>query len=154
MAKVCPECWGDLSRKDKRGNPIPAVPKNSLVRVDTGKVPAHLPPLTAIEAKLLAPYRYSRDLYLMKPKGPQDRPNEAYQRAWTGHVLAYPQAAGHHLSAAFPADPEEAAATLNIMFLSPGKSPDEIKAMAARSPALQVGVWCASDQQRNSHALP
>jgi hypothetical protein len=145
MAKVCPECWGDLSRKDKRGNPTPAVPKNSLVRVDTGKVPAHLPPLTAIEAKLLAPYRYSRDLYLMKPKGPQDRPNEAYQRAWTGHVLAYPQAAGHHLKAAFPADPEEAAATLNIMFLSPGKSPDEIKAMAARSPALQVGVWCASD---------
>lgn len=141
MAKVCPDCWCELTRNNK-GQPAPAVLKNSLVCVDTGKVPTHLLPLTAVEAKLLAPYRYSRDMFLMKPKGRQNRPNEAYQRAWTGHVLAYPQAAGHRLGAAFPANPEEAAAAINIMFLHPAREEADIAAMASRSPALQVGGHC------------
>jgi hypothetical protein len=114
------------------------VPKNSLVRVDTGKVPDDLPPLTALEAKLLAPYRYSRDMYLMKPKGRQDRPNDAYQRAWTRHVFVYPQATGHHLSAVFPANFEDAAACINVIFLTAESEEADIAAMAARSPALQV----------------
>jgi hypothetical protein len=137
MAKVCPDCWRDLSRQCNH-HPAPVVPKNSLVRVDAGKVPAHLPPLTALEAKLLAPYRYSKDMYLMKPKGRQDRPNDAYQGGWTSHVFVYPQAAGHHLSAVFPANFEDAAASINVIFLRAETSEADIPTMAGRSPALKV----------------
>lgn len=141
MAKVCPECWRDLSHRNG-SVAAPKVPKNSLVRVDTGKVPAHLQLLTAIEAKLVAPYRYSRDLYLMKPEGRQDRPNAAYQKCWTGHVLAYPQACGQQLSAVFPADPAEAAASINVVFLSGPTDGSDIPTMANSSPALKVcAVW-------------
>lgn len=141
MAKVCPECWHDLSRKGKHGQATPVVPKNSLVRVDTGKVPEHLSSLTAMEAKLLAPFRCSRDVYLMKAEGNrQDRPNEAYQACWKGHVVAWPAASGQQLCAVFPGNPAEAAAFITVVFLSAGASDADIAAMASRSAALQVGL--------------
>lgn len=134
---MCPECWADLSRKAPSK---PKVPTNSLVRVDTGKVPLWLEPLTAIEAKLLAPCRASRDMYLMKPSGSrQDRPNDAYQTKWTGHVLAYPQASAREVQLILPADPEQAAASIPVVFLAQASTREEVEEMARNSPALQVG---------------
>ena len=143
IAKVCPECWRDLSRTTGRGGQkkgAPVVPKNSLVRVDTGKVPSHLPALTALEAKFISALWSSREVYLMKPEGRQDRPNDCYQKSWKGHVLAFPQACGRQLQAVFPPNPEDAAASVNVVFLSAVGECADIAAMASRSPALQVSL--------------
>jgi hypothetical protein len=149
VAKICPECWRDLTRNVK-GRPAPVVPKNSLVRVDAGKVPAHLRQLTGAEARIIAPYRYSRDMYLMKGSGPQDRPNDAIQRCWRGHVVSYPQSAGHHICAKFPANPEDIAASMDVMFLR-AASKAEIPEMAARSPALKVNyAWLPAGRTANA----
>lgn len=79
MAKLCPECHGDLSKA--------RVPRNSLVAVDTGMSGSwSLPPSNMLESRLLAIMRPSRMLFLKKPAGGrQDRPSNCYQMAssWT-----------------------------------------------------------------------
>lgn len=154
IAKVCPECWRDLARTVK-GRAAPVVPKHSLVRVDTGKVPAHLSSMTAVEARIVAPLRANKYAMLMKPSGRQNRPNDAYQSAWTGHVFVYPQAAGHRLCAAFPASPDELAASMHVVFLSATHKDADIAAMASRSPALKVGdLLCYACTQKAVVKLP
>jgi len=134
---VCCECWGDLSPAPKSKKQA-RVPANALVRVATGPPVDDMPPLTLLEAKLLAAYRPSHDIFLMKPPGRQDRPNDAYQAKWTGHVTSYPQASGEVLQAAFPSNIEEAAATMQVVFLKT-TDPAQIAELVLQAPALPVG---------------
>lgn len=92
MARVCAEFHTVLSSNNSTTGGEKRIPPASLVRVDTGKSPSALPSLTLPEPKLLAATQPSRDLFMMNPSGRQNRPHDAYQAHWTGHVFAFPQA--------------------------------------------------------------
>jgi hypothetical protein len=105
--------------------------------VDPGKL-GNLPALTYVEAMLLAPLKVSRSMLFLRPEGRQDRPTEAYQGFWSGHVIALPQAAPDTLQKLFPMNMEDIPQVLNVVFLKPAKSPEDFQRMAERSPALKV----------------
>jgi len=62
------------------------VPKESLVRIDTGSIPEHLKPLTIMEEALLATGRVLRYISVMRPSG--DRSCQQY--CYRGHLIAFP----------------------------------------------------------------
>lgn len=137
VAKVCLPCWNAL-QPPPHSRAKPRVPMESLVRVDTGPMPAGLPKLTHLESKLLAAFRPSHDMFLLKPKGRLDRPPDACQAKWVGHVYAFPQSSGNVLGGVYPGNPDDAAAHTSVVFLTAKTKGCDIADMVARSPALQV----------------
>jgi len=75
---LCKSCRQQLKRKK--------VPKESLVRVDTGSIPSHLKPLTMIEEMLLGLGRGHRSVSVMYPRGDRSLSQFCYR----GHLIAFP----------------------------------------------------------------
>lgn len=132
LATVCHECHAALTDR--------TIPKKSLVAVDTGRVPTHLPQLTLVESMLLAPLRSLKCIVLMKPAGiTQQRPANCYQKAYRGHVLAYPNPpAASALAQQFPLHPDSLPEHIGVVFMAPQECSEQLQSMARSSKCLQV----------------
>jgi len=75
---ICDSCEKALAKS--------RVPKESLVRIDTGAIPPHLSPLPLLEEALLALGRPLRYVSVMRPSG--DRSCSQY--CYRGHLIAFP----------------------------------------------------------------
>jgi hypothetical protein len=127
-ATVCNECEASL----KAG----CVPKASLVRVDTGKLPSHLEPLTYLENKLLAPQRGSRCLMICNTG--RRRPADTCHKYLRGHVVAFPNPSTNELCDQFPLEMSKIPEVLQVVFLVAAPDRAAIEALARKTPALQV----------------
>lgn len=129
-ATVCPECFNALKKEN--------IPWCSLVCVDTGKVPCHLPKLSYTEAAILSPIRAVSQLVVMKPvKGTATHPR------YSGHVLAFPNPqVAEKLVKTFPIHPDSLPEYINVVFCTPTNNSADLRAMCLRSPMLQVS--CAA----------
>jgi len=133
-ARVCHTCYTKLCAE--------TVPKNSLVRFDTGGLPIceetneTFPQLTMIEEKLLSQYRSSRIVMIMKPPA-VFRPLDTYQIGHRGHVIAFPNVPVKEtrrvLLPALDSLPEH----IKVVFLTKA-SPEEMNNMCKNAPALHV----------------
>jgi len=79
LISLCSSCMGQLTGKK------PRVPKESLVRVDTGSIPSHLKPLSLMEELLLSRARAVRVIGIMKPSGDKSLSQMRYR----GHMIAF-----------------------------------------------------------------
>lgn len=125
-ATLCAECNASLTNG--------SIPKCSLVRFDTGRVPASLPTLTYCERILLSPLRAMRHLVVMKPTG-----NGATHPHYRGHVTAFPNPpVASKLCNTFPICPSALPQYVNVIFTTPCSSPEDLYKKLQQSPMWQV----------------
>lgn len=156
--RVCTECTTDVSRSK--------VPTHSLVRIDPGPLPSHLPPLTFLEEEIIAPLRVKRYVSMIGPykkqqwndysghSWPTDSPqNRAYFDQLRAHVTAFKSSAVKDLPAMlYPLPADELPNLINVVLISPAKDLEGIRSLARRSPMLKVRgdvvvQWCLHLQE-------
>ncbi len=123
-AHVCTECTTELGHGK--------LPPASLVRIDTGPPPAvagvQLPQLTHIEGKLLSTWRAFRFTVVCRANASE---------ALRSNVVAFPSAPPDALLAVL-CPPERIAECIQVVFIAATSSRAQIRALAAKTPALHV----------------
>jgi hypothetical protein len=130
-ATVCHDCFSSLKHK--------VIPNLSLVRLDTGRVPAHLPHLTFCEQLLLAPARGMRHVVVMKRCNRGSYAHEHFR----GHVTAYANpGVPAKICATFPISPSSLPEYVNVVFTTPCTTDAEVRAKLQKSKMWQVRSMC------------
>ena len=128
----CPQCLSKL----RNGH----VPPCSLVCVDTGEVPHninHLPPLTVLEEKLVAPLRATRHLMFCCPPNHHNPPN-SIQKGLRGHVIAIPNPPVKDLAGIFPVEVDRISDVIQVVFLVQATKQQSLHDLAKQTKALSV----------------
>lgn len=126
--RVCTHCLDSLTRS--------IVPPCSFVRVDVGPTPAHLPPVSLLESRCVAPGRAShRDiLFLGRITGPKDQ----RQQAMRGHLVATSAPAGDAIVKAFPCPAAEIPDTMRVVLTNTAKTRAQIASLLDRAESLRI----------------
>ena len=157
---VCCDCLTDL----KAGQ----VPRASLVRIDAGARPAHLEPLSMMEASLLSlgrvPARHI--MTVSKAKGRPYRGHEE-EKCNRGHVLALPNNTSERMVHMFPCSPAELPDRLQVVMLHKAATPEEVRRVVLPNPfykevpysntvhvvhGAHLGAWCSPADPTVTHA--
>jgi hypothetical protein len=109
---VCKECHGALKGTSARS---PCAPPCSLVRIDPGI--NDLPPLTPLEAVIVAPLRTNKHIIVLRPAFP-NQPEDQRQKAMRGHVIAFPSVHPNAIASAFPLNPDDICEHVGVVMLS------------------------------------
>lgn len=137
---ACTECVNALNAN--------TIPPASLVRVDTGTIPSHLPPLSLLESYIIAPSRPYRLLYLSRPHSQRvrcDRIGEHCDDADTAivdmrsHVIAYKNTAAADIAQLLTPLPLSALAErISVCILAPGTTEEEARTYVTHTSALVI----------------
>ena len=118
-------------------------------------------PLTLLEEKIVAPQRAARYVIVLgndlKRRGDSsgenwphgDRTDTTAISEMRGHVVAYPNPTGPNINQllSFPVAPEDLPNFINVAFIAPAETEDEVSQLASRSQTLSVRgpvvvAWC------------
>ena len=132
--RVCGTCWSQLAGDLK-------VPDVALARFDTGDVPRDpggvaFPPLRWVEEQLLAVLRMRVSLVTVKAharRAPSQRP-----MVYKGHVVAQAAPGPHVLAAALPRPFDTLREVIQVMFVAPAATPEDLRRLAAQTRCLTV----------------
>jgi hypothetical protein len=134
---VCPACLASLKRQH--------VPKESLVRVDTGLIPRSpdpkldLAPLRMLEERLVSVIRtLGKMVYLIKPDVAPNLPPQCRQQCSKGHVIAFPNVDPQHMAEVLLMPLNELPDMLQVVFLFTASNLDDLLKMASQCKAICV----------------
>lgn len=142
--RVCKTCASSMDKGK--------VPANSLFNVDTGPIPrddagVELPALRLAEAALLAPFSVYRSLFVCTPKGARssagDRKScslleEKQVRSLRGHVIPIKGTSPRPICKTFPVPLKDIPDIIQVIFLAPAASHQDLLELAKQTPGLQV----------------
>ena len=134
---VCHACLTALKGKQ--------IPKESLVRVDTGRIPQSpdpkldLAPLRMLEERLVSPIRTRGKLvYLIKPDGASNLPPQCRQQCTKGHCIAFPNVEPQQLVDALLMPVNEIPEMLQVVFLNIVTNEVDLEKLASFCKAIHV----------------
>ncbi len=128
---ICNHCSGSLAR----GN----VPPRSYKSVDNGPRPAHLPQLTLLEERVVAPARVLRHLLLCRHAGERHAayPSSSVARL-RAHIISFNNPGPDELAAMFPCRPEDLPELIQVVLVAAAQTEQEVIELARCTPALHV----------------
>lgn len=152
---ICAICAESLERGE--------IPPSSLVRMDTGGIPPHLPPLTLLEATIVAPNRPLRLLYITRPHSRHARadPNGEHWDDPTcaiadmrSHVIAVKNTAAADITGLLgPLPLEQVPELISVCILAPGTTEEQARRFAENVTAIQLNGPGIVTWSRHLHEL-
>ena len=118
---TCKECHAALKGTSSRS---PTLPPSSLVRVDPGI--NDLPPLTPLEAIIVAPLRTNKHIVVLRETY-SHQPEDQRQKGMRGHVIAFPSVHPSTIASAFPLNPDDICEHVGVVLLSNVTSREEVE---------------------------
>ena len=135
-AQICSMFFAAPQRK--------SIPKESLVRIDTGGIPRsldpnmQLAPLTMVEENLVALYRVCRYVFILKPNASTWQSADTCRKALRGHVIAFPNVPIDQVATALPLPLERIPEVMQVIFLTVTTNKQVLKALALRARPLHI----------------
>jgi hypothetical protein len=137
QVSACPACLSALKKQK--------IPKESLVRVDTGLIPRNpdpkldLAPLRMLEERLVSPIRtLGKLVYLIKPDGGPNLPPQCRQQCSKGHVIAFPNVEPQQLTEALLIPLNEIPDILQVVMLNIASNEADLEQLASMCKAIHV----------------
>jgi hypothetical protein len=126
---ICLSCWSLLQQQE--------LPFASLVHIDAGMRPTHLPEMTLLESLIVLPLRPHRFFALAKPhycKGD----SEQFSEALCSHVVAYTNSSSDSLANLFPLNIDDIPEHFLLVLISASDNIESAQAKACKVKAASV----------------